>query len=77
MFGEVVFASIQVKSFADDTFGVYQISDAAGDSVFMHSHIGGALGFIQFADRLIGICYELVGERLLFSESFLIFYGVK
>lgn len=70
-------AGVQVESLADDAFRVYQIGDAAGDAVFMHGHVGGALGLIQLADRFVGVCYELVGERLCFGESFLVFYGVE
>ena len=77
MLGEVVVASIQIVSLADDAFRIYQIGDATGDAVFMHRHVGRALGLIQFADRFVGVCYELVGERLCFGKGLLLFYGVE
>ena len=43
----------------------------------MQGHVGGALGLIELSDRLVGIGYELVGERLRFGESLLVFYGVE
>ena len=70
-------AGIQVESLADDAFRVYQIGDATGDAVFMHRHVGCALGLIQLADRFVGVGYELVGERLCFGESLLVFCGVE
>ena len=70
-------AGIQVESLADDAFGIDYVGDAAGEAVFMQGHVGGALGLIQLADRFVGVGYELVGERLCFGESLLVFCGVE
>ena len=77
MLGEVVLAYIQIEGFADDAFGVDDVGDATGEAVFMQGHVGGALGLIELSDRLVGVGNELVGERLCFGESLLVFCGVE